>query len=369
MSGAAREVRQLTGLRGLAALDVMLSHYGLWKIPALQPLVFNNAAVDLFFCLSSFTLCLVYGAGQTARLDLRGYYAARAGRIYPLYLAATVFTLAIGLIWREHAFAGADAVLLARQFAQQASMLGAWPIPALSGFWNPPAWSISAEVFCYVLVFPVLYAAARRGRTLPPGWLVAGLALAPLASVAMYLRHYDSTVNEIGFPPPADAWAYWTALTRAVTMAVAGWCAYLLWRQNGAVARLAGRFASLIALAFALVVALAPFGGWNSQCCVVLAPVLILGLMAPGTWVARLLAWRPVHGLGAISYAIYLLHWPVRDFARHVLGFAMHDDALRILVPMILTLLAAYASTRWFEHPARIAIRRMFGVRRRPAVG
>ena len=45
------DIRQLTGLRGIAVLDVALRHYGLNEIPGLRLFSFADPAVNLFFCL------------------------------------------------------------------------------------------------------------------------------------------------------------------------------------------------------------------------------------------------------------------------------------------------------------------------------
>ena len=41
-------------------------------------------------------------------------------------------------------------------FLLQSLMLNSWPIIGSGEHWNFPAWSISVEWFCYVLLFPLL---------------------------------------------------------------------------------------------------------------------------------------------------------------------------------------------------------------------
>ena len=91
------ELKALTGLRGVAALTVALAHYNLPILGAANRLFFwHNAAVDLFFCLSGFTLALVY-VGQPSRLGCGIMGVARFARIYPLYIAS--------LRWQSHSYA------------------------------------------------------------------------------------------------------------------------------------------------------------------------------------------------------------------------------------------------------------------------
>lgn len=43
------DVRAFTGLRSVAAVDVVIGHYDIHNIPAVHAFVFNDAAVDIFF--------------------------------------------------------------------------------------------------------------------------------------------------------------------------------------------------------------------------------------------------------------------------------------------------------------------------------
>src|ERR1700712_169365 len=91
-----RELRSLTGLRGVAAVLVVLDHY--WQgvaptNPAKTLLAHGYLAVDLFFVLSGFVMTFNY-----ASLFQEGYsFAAfrlflsrRIARVYPLYLVCTL---------------------------------------------------------------------------------------------------------------------------------------------------------------------------------------------------------------------------------------------------------------------------------------
>jgi len=140
------EIRQLTGLRGIAALSVALVHLGFARFALVQFWEFHDQAVDLFFCLSGFTLCLVYQSGVRARLPFRRYAAARFARIYPLYAVILVFCwwltirhLAGSPIYPNSLF-WADTI---RNFL----LLNAWPLIGDGADWDSPAWSLSVEAF------------------------------------------------------------------------------------------------------------------------------------------------------------------------------------------------------------------------------
>jgi peptidoglycan/LPS O-acetylase OafA/YrhL len=82
------ELRALTGLRGVAATVVALTHFHPTLPYDLQEFFFwHDAAVDLFFCLSGFTLSYVYSG---TNFQFSRYLTARIARIYPLYLVTLI---------------------------------------------------------------------------------------------------------------------------------------------------------------------------------------------------------------------------------------------------------------------------------------
>lgn len=360
------EVRQLTGLRGLAALDVMMGHYNQEQVPLLHWLEFQNAAVDVFFCLSGFTLCLVYGAGLGRRLDLRNYAVARLARIYPLYAAVTLVGLWYTVAWGLNAYASYTAAGLVADGVRQLLLVNAWPLVGSGAFWIDPLWSISAEAFCYAAVFLPAWAASGRLRRVSPRVLTAAMLLLPAFAYGFFVRYFNSAVNGHGYPPPATVLSYWVALVRATCMFSSGWLAYLIWLRQDVVARAAGLTTDAVCLLFLACLAGQAWTVVNVQVVVVLAPAMVLGLMDGRSAAARLLSWPPVHLLGVISYSIYLLHWPVLNIMMHTWPGLRDTQLTRILVPMLVTLALSLLSFYGFERPARQALRRLLG-RRLPA--
>lgn len=91
----------LDGLRGIAALTVVMSHFfGMipdmplyFKALAQTPLhIFwdGAAAVDLFFVLSGFCVALPYVANNERKIRAIPFVIRRGFRLYPAYLAALV---------------------------------------------------------------------------------------------------------------------------------------------------------------------------------------------------------------------------------------------------------------------------------------
>src|SRR5665213_3072025 len=141
----------LTGLRGFAALWVVSLHFMevtnllLPASASLNWLMGAGAnAVPLFFFLSGFILLPTY-RDRFEIFSWREYFrflGLRLARIYPAYLAALIvmvmMVVASSMIGVPHSH---DAYPLN------------WMLPDFFG-WNYPDWSVSAEWFAYLFIFP-----------------------------------------------------------------------------------------------------------------------------------------------------------------------------------------------------------------------
>ncbi|MFP2929931.1 acyltransferase family protein, partial [Pyxidicoccus sp. 3LG] len=156
----------LTGLRFLAALHVVLFHFGQACVVTAPEGVRNwmgagYSAVGVFFVLSGFVLAWNYLDGD-GRMETgpRAFWAARVARVYPVYvltfLLAAPTTIAVSMAangWKV------GAMKLAVGGLGALALLQAW-VPRLALYWNPPGWSVAVEGFFYA-VFP------RLARWLP----------------------------------------------------------------------------------------------------------------------------------------------------------------------------------------------------------
>jgi len=79
--------------------------------------------------------------------------------------------------------------------------------------------------------------------------------------------------------------------------------------------------------------------------------VLIILFAIPKTWVGRALSFRPVVGVGLISYSLYLWHQPLFAFARNR---SLEDPpALTYLALIGIAFSLTYLSWRYVEKPFR----------------
>jgi peptidoglycan/LPS O-acetylase OafA/YrhL len=364
--GTSGEIAQLTGLRGIAACDVMLSHFNGPGYPLINAIQFSNQAVDLFFCLSSFILCVAYSAGLQRAFPTRKFFIARLARIYPLYFVVFVFMGVVFVRLYSGSFSIYPSGRLIPDIFRQMLMINAWPIIGNGVHWNVAAWSVSAEAFCYLLIFPVLFALstqmARAHWTVRAGMMVA------VALVSGYFgsRWFDPRVATWGNPPASTVYPYWSPAARGTGMFIVGWLAYLSYLRQDWLAQKIRQHTDLVAL-----IAVGLFGltslhlirGWFVLA--TFAP-LILGLMTGGSATAKLLASRPIHFLGMISYSIYLLHFPVL-YTIFVYLPPMSPFTL-FASSVVSTLVLSTISYYFLEEPSRSAIRRWLGGKRRTSM-
>jgi peptidoglycan/LPS O-acetylase OafA/YrhL len=155
----------LTSLRFFAALWIVIFHARdqfncLWDLP--RNIVFSQG-VTFFFVLSGFILAYVYPKLDSQK-DIAIYLKRRIGRIWPLHalvliIVALTLPQDIQLVPVSHQ---APYFLL---FFTNLFMLQAWfPIDQFFFSFNPPAWSISNEFFFYFMLPLILFSNKLSGK-------------------------------------------------------------------------------------------------------------------------------------------------------------------------------------------------------------
>ena len=347
-----REIKSLTGVRGLAAVYVMFYHYANRRLAlgngtAHALIDHGYIAVDLFFALSGFVMALTYQglfAEGSVWAAQRNFLARRVARVYPLYLIVTVIMM--GLVAARLSDAAPHA-LLPVYAVTNLLMIQSWVGLTSLDF---PAWSISTEWGAY-FVFPPLLFLTLRSRP-PVAVLTVVIAFAAVCLVGLLpgwtLDHpgRDGTLNVFeGILPP---------MTRCIAEFTLGLLAFRLSRTPAG-RRLAGGGASIV-LAIAILVLLAiPETDLGLAA---LFPLLVVSLSTDTGPVARVLASRPIHRLGVWSYAIYLLHMHASRFvqplgARLHAAHVPHDILITITVACALTIVCSWAAFEWLEKPGR----------------
>ena len=202
-------------------------------------------------------------------------------------------------------------------------------------------WSLAVEEQFYI-VFPLVLYAMRRlsGRHLVAVVLAAGVA--SLAGSVWATFHK---------PGVAFYWApfrAWELLFGALVALTHG--KLVLARSAVSIFSLAGSAAVLAS--FYILDNTTPFPGLSAVPAVLGSVAIILAVTSDvDNPVRRALAWKPLVGIGLLSYAIYLWHWPILVMRRH----AKLDlpDSLQIAIAIGSTIALSAATYFLLEQPIR----------------
>ena len=345
-------VRELDGLRGFAILLVLLKHGGInaeiftnanhsnMSLPTHGVrFVFNTGwmGVDLFFVLSGFLITgiLIDTAGRTHYY--RNFIVRRALRIFPLYYAF----LLIAFI-ASASIAKKDILWFAIYFGNIRMFLrNAWPALAILA----PLWSLQVEEQFY-LTFPwiVLKTSWRTLKRMLMGAVILALLLRIALQLAMPLNNFAT---------------YTLMPSRMDALALGGLIAIAL-RENAESlrSRWIPPLTAIFAMSFAATwatrnAALVSTIGY-SFIDLALAGVLTLVItdaFPPLTAICRL---KPLVGVGAISYGLYVLQLPMFDVVNHwgaPLARFPGGDFIEMLLCFAFAIVAAVLSWRFFESP------------------
>ncbi len=302
-----RDLPALTGVRFVAAAHVVIYH-------ALRPLVVDAntpwarvlaagpSAVTLFFVLSGFVLTWSLPDGP---LGARQFFRARLARIVPVYWLALLVVLPLGAIARAKGIVVDP--LGPWSFIAVACGVQAW-LPQAALRWNPPAWSLSCELFFYALL-PFVVPALMRARRITSGAFVIAawtLALAIAWAAQSAAGVVDARITD---DTPLLALLKFFPPLRAPEFFFGVWAA-LLCRRGVRVPRVAAPLA--IAASVAVVASgTAPAVALHNGLLAPLFAVLVMGLADRDAPLARALSTRALVLLGHASYALYLLHVPL----------------------------------------------------------
>jgi exopolysaccharide production protein ExoZ len=289
-----KNLRQMEGMRGLAVFLVFLVHNASLTMPFLKPNstayefagtigLSGNIGVDIFFVLSGF---LIYGSLISKPQPFLTYMKRRVQRIYPAFLAVLcVYILLSFLFPSERKIPQEPASGIMYVLENLLLLPGLFHIRPIIIV----AWSLSYEMFYYLLIPLTIYCADLRNRR--PKWRIAFFTVLLLAFLL--------TGSYVGWP------------LRLGTF-VAGIITYELYKEWPE--QRLGTGLGLLGLAVAIVVPDAPFQTPMAMACKQFAQCAGLGIFgfafiqATPFLGSRFFSWTPLRWLGNISYSYYLIH-------------------------------------------------------------
>ncbi|WP_189342629.1 MULTISPECIES: acyltransferase [unclassified Mesorhizobium] len=308
-------MQNLDGLRGLAALLVVAGH--LCNVLGVLPGIFGaggaQVGVQLFFCLSGFLMGMLYLNAPFGGADVGDFYRRRIARVFPLYLVVVLASFfapnftAMRVLYPIDASNIADHLL----FIRATSVL----------------WTVPIEVQFYAL-FGVIWFMFSINRSASLLLLVATIPLLVIVSDPLGARLFFLSYFMIGIAV--------SQLPRVSSNAAFLAACVLFYAGMPAVSQSIG-------LDF--------FSFWKSPLNLAASGLLVYtAIAAPLATVT--LGSAPMRYLGAISYSIYLLHWPVMTQVARLINYKQ-DPALFAITSMVGSLVAATLTFWAIERPAR----------------
>ena len=166
------KIHKLEAIRGFAALYVVIHHFIGFTIlkselPAILrfPFRFGQEAVILFFLMSGFVIYL--SSIQKTDLTFKYYFSRRFIRIYPIAFCAFFLSVLIALINGYHFTLDDVKELLGNILMLQDTYNkeGAFVLPFLQ---NYPLWSLSYEWWFYMFFYPLFIFFYKKQKTKIP---------------------------------------------------------------------------------------------------------------------------------------------------------------------------------------------------------
>lgn len=355
MLSTTKNIPQLTFTRFLAASAVVVFHYGQAAFP-FQSGFLNDVAkesgitVSYFFFLSGFLLYFVYSQQE---FSIRNFFAARAGRILPLYYLGFFLALFAVLVLR-------DVPLWGSAIAAQGLLVHAW-VPGMALTVNYPAWSVSVEVFFY-LMFPLLLILSRK--TGVRNFIILAIIFW-LLSIAQNIL-VQHLVYDPSNPRAGDFIMYFPLWhLNTFVSGIASGMIFLALRDKIKANGILPVLIAAVGLAGVIFILVTDNPLKRIMHLGMLAPLYamtVIGLAMDKTIVSRVLSFKPMQFLGEISYGIYILQFPVWAFMEYAMrnsDFDLSSTKGFYLCFAVLLLLSAL-SYRYFERPARLFIRTKF---------
>jgi len=286
----------IQAVRGIAVLLVVLNHL---KVPGFE---FGYLGVDVFFVISGFVISgLIFGNVSKGHWSLKEYYLRRAMRLLPSLYVVLFAIYALALLSPD---------------SFRVSVLKEIPFAALgvsninfflsSGYFDNESilrptlhtWSLSVEEQFYLIFAPIMAFAIKRNSHVPV--LLAMVALSCVASVAL-----------LG----VENAAFYLLPFRALEL-LAGVGIFFFTREYSLNSSLTGFVGFFGVATLILMVPLFSFLMPGMLLAAAISTVATMAVLAAPdvNLVGALSRSWGLQWLGAISYSLYLVHWPIISF-------------------------------------------------------
>ncbi len=350
------QVPALTGLRGVAAVWVMLLH--LWQLAGIPqvavgplnftPLIeYGYLGVDIFFVLSGY---LLGGSFVQARLtgnpmpSLRVFWLKRFRRIMPPYIAQIAILTTVA--WA----AGSAFQLSFLEWISHALLL--FNLYGSSSPLNPVYWSLPIEwdFYLFLPIFALIFGCNRRWLAILPMIFLAAVAFRFLCWFCISYIENGIVVARwiIQFPSRFDQFF------------IGMFLAFLSFHGvREGIVKLSGIAGVVAIILFSYVFSktgdvvsngITPWVFfYYTLTAIPIAAIIFTCIRLPRARLVKILGSRPFLFAGTISYSLYLWHYPI--FAQLRLYLSPHSPLLFWTLAPLAAILVSLLSWRLFEYP------------------
>jgi peptidoglycan/LPS O-acetylase OafA/YrhL len=358
------EIKSLTGLRGIAALYVVLYHFKAGNFFEGVPNTFFHhgyLAVDLFFVLSGFVMALTYHSDFINKVTLSSYkelIGRRIARVHPLYLMMTLlFTIFYWLVPNKIPH---DVEFSATAIVSNLFLIQAWGIaPSIVS----AGWSISTEFAAYLL-FPFLVLVIFSYQKI----FSHLIALISMTVIIIISQSSLGSIYEVNNVSNLNIWQEYTLypLIRCLCEFIIGMWAYRLYRDS---CQAQNKLSHIIHSNWpSLILAIIIFCGLCipkiDAFIVFLLPFFIISLANDSSPVAKIISWKPLYLLGLISYSLYLCHlmifWIRSELIELLTRYQiLHTQLVALAIQISISLVTASFFYLCVEKPGRLFFRKI----------
>lgn len=367
-----RRIPVLDGLRGIAILLVLLSHYVSFQVhfkptgllALVMPILsLGWTGVDLFFVLSGFLIGGILMNHRQSPKYFRTFYLRRFWRIVPIYGLVCVSFWATGFLLDEmHILRPRWLFRLSLPWYSYATLTqNVWLAVAGGWFganWLSVTWSLAIEEQFYLLA-PLVIRLTRPLRVpfLIGAVVLLGVVMRELAdTILLFIFPSGSLTEYVMMPCHMDGLAVGVLIAWAV-------------RDESTLAWLKANRRILLALVVVgfMGVCTVPTMHWDmfsrpmwlvgyTWLAWFYGSVLLYSILFADSLLAKALRFRMLRSLGLISYCVYLIHQPISGLCHWLLrndepGIKTLPDAGVTLLALFLTLSLATLSWHFYEKP------------------